>query len=609
MSNVTTPGALLIKSMLPTKESRENFDVYTPLNKGGMSKLVNNIIQHGGPEGHNTINALGGLFFNKATEIGATTPLSDYLNDSDERQAIFSETETKVAEILKQKLPKLDQAREVSKIIAEASKKLEKQNVEYLLERGSTAARMAKTGARGNPSQLQQGTASPLMAADIKGTPIPVVIKRSFAEGLSNAEHLAMSYGGRASTVLSQLSTEKPGALFKRLTPAVFHEMVTETDCGTKNGVNLPLSDKVSCLGRYEAGNNKLIDEEYLKELRASGREHIRARNPMTCEAKEGLCQKCYGLAANGKVPEIGRNMGIIAAQSVSEVLTQAMLSTKHQGGTAGRQRNPYEEASNLLNNPTENFQDEATISLVNGPVTAINKTSLNDYEVHVGGVKHFVDRVQDLLVKEGDVLKAGDPISTGTINPRKLTELKGAGAGRLYIAKKMRDIYSRNALLDPRHFDLIARNMIKHYEVTDPGASGLLPGDKIEVGRLVQHIRDTAKETNLAEAEGKTLAKGALELTPGTLLDKNHLDYLKENGVSTVHVDTTGVKVKALVPGLQTNKLLDTNWVSRLAFSNLGKSIQMAGAMGQSSPVHSTEPITPYMIGNEFGEGHNGRY
>jgi hypothetical protein len=77
----------------------------------------------------------------------------------------------------------------------------------------------------------------------------------------------------------------------------------------------------------------------------------------------------------------LARTLGVIAAQSVSEVLTQAMLGTKHQGGVAGRQRNPYEEANNILSNP-ENFQDEATIAKVNGIVENVEQTSLKDWEI-----------------------------------------------------------------------------------------------------------------------------------------------------------------------------------------------------------------------------------
>lgn len=603
----TTAGAIQIKHMLPTQEARDRFDINKPLDKSGMKNLVNLLIQHGGPNSHETINDLTKLFFNKATEIGATTPLSDYENDSEERQLEFSEFEHKVSQILKKNLSKLDQAKELSVLAASARHSMEKHNLEYMLSRGSTAAKMAQTGARGNPMQLGQGTASPMMAADVKGMPIPVAIKHSFAEGLSGAEHLAMSYGGRASTVLSNLSTSLPGALFKKLTPSVFHEVITEADCGTKNGIPIPTADKLSCIGRFEAGTNHLIDSRYYKELH-SDKKTVVVRNPMTCRAKDGICQKCYGLAANGQVPNIGINVGIIAAQSVSEVLTQAMLSTKHTGGVAGRTRNPYEEASNLLSNP-ENFQDEATISTTNGKVTAKHQTSLKDWEITVGDHKHFIPNFQEPLVEVGHKVRIGDPLSTGTINPEKLVALKGAGAGRIYLANQLRAIYSKNAQLDPRHFDVIARNMIKYNVVNDPGESGFLPGEKIEIGQVEDYLFKHSKNVSLQNAVGKTLSKRLLDLTPGTVLTQNHIDDLVEHGVKEIPVSTSELSTTALVPGLQSLKLLDKNWVSKLSFNHLHKTIIEAGALGQKSPIHSTEPVTSYVVGNEFGEGEKGRY
>lgn len=608
MNNLTTPGAILIKHMLPSEEARNKFNLYTPIDKKGMKELVDILIEDKTPGNHEIINQLAKMFFNKATEIGATTPLSDYENDSDERQTMFSEFEHKVAEVLKKDLSKMERAKELERIGGEMSGRMQKHNLAYMLSRGSTAAKMSASGARGNPMQLGQGTASPMMAVDVKGIPIPVAIKHSFAEGLSNAEHLAMSYGGRASTVMSQLSTEKPGALFKKLTPTVFHETITEADCGSKTGIPIPISDRLSCVGRFEVGTNHLIDTEYYKEQKTSGKKSIIARNPMTCKAKEGICQKCYGLAANGELPFLGQNVGVIAAQSVSEVLTQAMLGTKHQGGTAGKQRNPYEEANNLLSNP-ENFQDEATISKVNGTVRHMSQTSLKDWDVNIDGHNHFIPNFQDPTIKVGDKVRVGDMLSTGTANPRELVTLKGAGAGRVYLANKMREIYSRNAQLDPRHFDIIARNMIKYNEVMDPGESGFLPGDKVEVGAISEYLKDHSKKVGLDKAEGQTLADNVLDLTPGTLLTKNHLNDLQEKGITEVAISDSGLKVKALVPGLQSLKMLDKNWVSKLSFNRLHHTIQEAAALGQKSPVHSTEPITPYIIGNEFGEGERGKY
>ena len=605
---ITTPGALLIRKSLPTQTSKDNYDIYSPLDKKGVSNLVNNLIQHGGAKASTTLNDLTNLFFHKATEIGATTPLSDYHNEDPERQTRFAEFDSKVTSIMAKNLPKLEQANQLNELSYTMGEDMKTSNLKYMLSRGSTAARMAQTGARGNPMQLGQATASPMMAMDVKGHPIPLNIKHSYAEGLSSAEHLAASYGGRSSTVLAQLSTALPGALFKRLTPSVMHEVITQQDCGTKNGLPIPTSDKLSCIGRYEAATNHLIDEAYLHSAVSSGHKYILARNPQTCQAKEGICQKCYGLAANGRVPEIGVNVGVIASQSVSEVLTQAMLSTKHKGGVAGKQRNAYEEASNLLSNP-ENFQDEATIAEVNGKITKLHQTSLKDWEVEVDGHKHFIPNEQRPLVKLGDTVRAGDPISTGTLNPEKLVELKGAGAGRVYLANKMREIYSRDAKLDPRHFDVIARNMIKHHTITDPGESGFLPGDKVELSQLAEHFKDHSKLIPLATAEGKTLGVGILDLTPGTLLSKNRIEDLREQGIKEVYVDTSGLTAKALVPGLQNLKLLDKNWISKLAFNRLSTTIQEAAALNQTSPVHSTEPVTGYMMGNEFGEGKDGKY
>ena len=608
---ITTAGSLAIKASLPTQKARDAYDLEQPLDKHGLSNLINNLLENGGPQAHDTINTLTKKFFDTATEIGATTPLEAYINDSDERQATLKEFEFKVGQILASKQTKQEQSASLGKLAGEYQGRISKQNLAFMLGKGSVVAQMSNVGARATTGQLAQATYSPLMAADIKGHPIPVVVKHSFAEGLTTAEHLAMAYSGRASTVLAQLATQYPGALFKKLTPSVFHEVITIKDCGTKNGVQVPITDKLAALGRFESKTNKLVDLEYLKEKTQDGQKSLLLRSSLTCEAPHGLCQMCYGLSAEGKLPEIGTNPGIIAAQSISEVLTQAMLSVKHTGSGAGARRNAYESAANLLNNPKQNFQDEASLATCNGKVTDIKKTALNDLNIYVGEVPHFVDRHETPLVHIGQMVKLGDPLSTGVVNPRQLVDLKGAGAGRISLSHQLRAVYSGSSGkgLDPRHFDVIARNMIKHVVVTNPGLSGFTLGDTVDVGSLNQHLAENSKEVPLAQALGKSLAFGALELTPGTTLGQNHLDYLKDQGINHVKISSDDLSVKPIVPGLQTNKLLDKNWVSKLAFNHLSKTIQEAAFFNQKSPIHSTEPITSYTMGGEFGEGSNGEY
>lgn len=594
----------MIKHMLP-HGARENYDLHKVLDKGGVQGLIQLLIKNQDSD-FEVINDLARLFFGKATEIGASTPLSDYINDSEERAALLGEFEHKVSQILKSKVSTQEKANELSSLAADMSSKISKQNINYLAERGSTAAKMAQTGARGNPSQLAWGTSSPLMAADVRGMPVPIAVMHSFAEGLSPGEYLAMSYAGRASTVASQLSTSLPGALFKKLTPNLYHEVVTIPDCGTHNGVMIPATDKKALVGRFEAGTNRFIDEAYQRELQEAHKQ-VKVRSTLTCEAKKGVCQKCYGQAADGKMVTIGTNVGVIASQSVSERLTQAMLGTKHSGGVAGKKRNAYEEANNLLLNPSENFQDEATISKLDGHVTDIRQTALKDHEVYVNGVGHFVSREQDLTVKKGDKVVAGGVMSTGTVNPRKLVSLQGIGAGRTYMAKKLRDIYGSG--LDTRHFDLIARNLIKYVKVNDPGDTGFLPGQEVDINSIQSHLAKASETVPLSAAAGRTLSHGILEETPGTYLTQNHVDKLAMQGVNSVKVSNSGLKVTPLVPGLQSAKLLDPNWLSKLAFNKIRQTIQESAAVGSASEIHGTDPITPYVLGRDFGQGHPGEY
>lgn len=604
---LTTAGSLLIKHSLPSEESKKRFDIYRPLDKGGVSELVANVVKHGGPGFSEHINTLSKIFFNKATEIGATTPLSDYINDSDERQVIIAEFDHRAKQIMASGKDERTKNLELGDLTGKYNDKIAKQNLDYLLSQNSTAAKMARTGARGNPNQLATGTSTPLMSLNLKGELVPVVIKHSFAEGMTPAEVIAMSYMGRASTVASQLSTSLPGALFKRLAPTVFHEVITEKDCGTHNGLLVPVEDHKHTVGRYTAETNRLVDEPYYKELKSSNVKQVKLRSVMTCEAKEGVCQHCYGLLGNGQTAGIGENIGVIAAQSVSEVLTQAMLSTKHRATVGERKGNAYEQASNLMNNPSENFKDEATISTLNGVVSAIKPTPLGDNNVFVNEVGHFVPRVQSLKVKVGDHVRAGDALSTGTVNPRKLVSLRGMGAGREYIAKELRGIYGGG--LDPRHFEVISKNLLKYAEVTDPGETGLLPGERVNINKVIKYLDKHSSVMPVEKSEGAVLAKPVLSLTAGTLLDGNHVKDLVDSGVKEVHVSSSGLRVTPIVPGLQSSKLLDPNWISRLSFSRLKDTLKESAALGSSSPIHSTDPITPYVLGTEFGEGESGRY
>jgi hypothetical protein len=88
-----------------------------------------------------------------------------------------------------------------------------------------------------------------------------------------------------------------------------------------------------------------------------------------------------------------------------------------------------------------------------------------------------------------------------------------------------------------------------------------------------------------------------------------DHINYLGKHGVDKVFITSSSLEVQPEVKGIQTAKLLDENWVSKLSFNRLKNTVRDAAALGQASDTHSTDPIAPYLLGVNFGEGQHGKY
>ncbi|MCP4482608.1 MAG: DNA-directed RNA polymerase subunit beta' [bacterium] len=233
---------------------------------------------------------------------------------------------------------------------------------------------MADSGARGSKQQIRQlAGMRGLMAKPQKklsggvGEIIESPITANFREGLTVLEYFISTHGGRKGLADTALKTADAGYLTRRLVDISHDMVITIEDCGTVNGIKIgalqegddvieTLEERVvgrvsldNVVGLIEAENgefkeelivveDEVITEENAAKLMKAGIEKIRLRSILTCEAANGLCQKCYGIAMpTGKMAEVGDAVGIIAAQSIGEPGTQLTLRTFHIGGTASR--------------------------------------------------------------------------------------------------------------------------------------------------------------------------------------------------------------------------------------------------------------------------------
>ncbi|MCL2067339.1 MAG: DNA-directed RNA polymerase subunit beta' [Treponema sp.] len=217
---------------------------------------------------------------------------------------------------------------------------------------------MANSGARGSRNQIRQLAGMRGLMAKPSGDIIELPIRSNFKEGLSVIEFFISTNGARKGLADTALKTAEAGYLTRRLVDIAQDMVVNEDDCGTINGIAYSsikdgeeiveaLKDRI--VGRFTLERVKhpitgeiLIDvnEEVTPniavEIDAAGVETVRLRTVLTCEAKYGVCKKCYGrnLATNHSV-DIGEAVGTIAAQSIGQPGTQLTMRTFHIGGVA----------------------------------------------------------------------------------------------------------------------------------------------------------------------------------------------------------------------------------------------------------------------------------
>lgn len=219
---------------------------------------------------------------------------------------------------------------------------------------------MADSGARGSVAQIRQLAGMRGLMAKPDGSIIETPITTNFREGLTVLQYFISTHGARKGLADTALKTANSGYLTRRLVDVTQDLVVTEHDCGTKNGVNMKavlqggdvieaLRDRI--LGRvaavdvidpatqetvFEAGT--LLTEDIVDQIEALSIDEVKVRTPLTCETRYGLCGQCYGRdLGRGQRVNVGEAVGVIAAQSIGEPGTQLTMRTFHIGGAASR--------------------------------------------------------------------------------------------------------------------------------------------------------------------------------------------------------------------------------------------------------------------------------
>ncbi len=437
---------------------------------------------------------------------------------------------------------------------------------------------MAESGARGNMNQLRQIAGIRGLMASTTGKTVEIPVKSCFREGLGPLEYFVSSHGARKGLTDTALRTADSGYLTRRLVDVSQDIIVRQEDCGTTEGIEIyDIKDGNQVIEKFQerlegrvpvkdikdpktkeviAVKNEMMTPSIAKRIVDAGITSAVVRSPLTCRTKHGVCAKCYGMGlATRQEVNIGEAVGIIAAQSIGEPGTQLTMRTFHQGGVAGG------DITQGLPRVEELFEARkpkgiAIITEVAGKVSIVDEE--NKKEVTVKGKdtakKYTIPFGAKLKVKDGQELKAGEPITEGSINPNEILLINGPKGVYEYLIQEVQKVYRNQGVdINDKHIEVIGRQMIKRIKVENPGDTGFFAGSMVD-------MYEFEEENEKLKAEGKQPATGKrvlLGITKASLATESFLSAASFQETTKVLTDAAiKGKIDPLI-GLKENVII----------------------------------------------------
>jgi len=359
----------------------------------------------------------------------------------------------------------------------------------------------AKVG-RASRDQVKQLAAIRGLVVDPLGKIVELPIKSNFREGLSVFEYVTSSRGSRKGLTDTAIKTADAGYLTRRLVDVSHDLIIRLEDCGTKEGYLIkkevrPQSFALRIMGRVAAldikGKNgkdvlvskgDIIEEDKAKKIDELGITEVSIRSPLSCEARYGMCVKCYGWdLGTKKLVEIGMPVGVVAAQSIGEPGTQLTLRTKHAAGVIG-----VDVTQGL---PRVEELVESRIPKVVSAMSEINgKARVTEtdegWKVTVTGKgtpkeekEYIIAKTLQMAISDGDVIEAGTPLAKGPLDIKDILAIKGLRAAQEYLVHEIQKVYESQGIpINDRHFEAIVRKMSDEVRMVTTGDTPFLPGE-----------------------------------------------------------------------------------------------------------------------------------
>ena len=578
---VATPDKYFLEPGSNIKEEIEKRPIVLPFKKKNLGQIIAEVFKRFHiTETSMMLDRMKDLGYKYSTRAGLTVGIAD-ISVAGNKKEILSDAHNQVDEISKLFRRGLITDDERYERVIEtwnAAKDEIQSALTKTLGARNPIFMMSDSGARGNISNFTQLAGMRGLMAAPNGKIMELPVTSNFREGLTVMEMFLSTHGARKGMTDTALKTADSGYLTRRLVDVAQDVIIRETDCGSDRGLTISAiregNEMIETLeermiGRYAqrsvkdpvtgevyVGHNELITEDIARKIMDAGIEEVTIRSAFTCDTKHGVCKYCYGRnLATGSEVEVGEAVGTIAAQSIGEPGTQLTMRTFHTGGVAGddiTQGLPRIQEIFEARNP----KGGATITEVTGEVVSIDENAgSRTKDITIKGATdtrtYTVPFTARLNVEEGQTIHRGEPLTSGSIDPKELLRVRDVLSVENYLLREVQKVYRMQGVeIGDKHVEVMVRQMLRKVRVMDPGSTEILPGTLLDIADFTERNRSaimngevpaTARPVllGITKASLETnsfLSAASFQETTRVLTDasirgkKDHLLGLKEN-------------------------------------------------------------------------------
>ncbi|MGX8714279.1 MAG: DNA-directed RNA polymerase subunit beta', partial [Lachnospiraceae bacterium] len=565
--------------------------------KIGLKEILRKVINvHGATDSAEVMDAIKAIGYKYSTRAALTVSISDMCVPK-EKKAMLKKAQANVdyieAQARRGLLTEEERYHEVVRVWERTDNELSDKLMDLdNLSEYNNIRMMADSGARGSAKQIKQLAGMRGLMADTTGRTIELPIKSNFREGLDVLEYFISAHGARKGLSDTALRTADSGYLTRRLVDVSQDLIIREVDC-CEGKDSIPfmevrefphiesleqrITGRVAAETIYDPQDpekilvkkNHMIYPRRAERIIKAGIESVKIRTVLTCKSHMGVCAKCYGAnMATGRQVQVGEAVGIIAAQSIGEPGTQLTMRTFHTGGVAGS------DITQGLPRVEELFEARkpkglAILSEIDGEVYVdepkggkrtiiISSLEKNKDGEPMEVKKYPITYGSRIKVQTGKIVRAGDELTEGSVNPHDILKIKDLKAVQDYMIREVQSVYQLQGVdINDKHIEIIVRQMLKKIRVTDAGDNKeILPGatlDRLEFDDINERmLAEGVPEDRLMQ--GKEIMLG---ITKASLATNSFLSAASFQETTKVLADAAiNGKIDPLV-GLKENVLI----------------------------------------------------